>query len=506
MLITIILNLLMTEIIYSYTLCDYEENLYCNKPQSNASSYCSIKSATTIRSRDCSQVGFASNENLKYNFGEISLHLKSDNRTSKLVMNLTLPDVKWKRAYLRLSEYVDPSICKLFTVGKSEKLSINELFYSCSWRTIQVKDPRSYVMELKAESSLYYAHRKILFDIPDPEYFADTTPLAKRHIFSYIDFTNFHKIVLKIQPLPESYNVQHYKVEVIRERAGGSGQILDVRLLPANGQHVLDFEHMTYNEEGYHYFAISVIGDGCEEDKCAKTITTKLFIGRKGTPLVIGIVGASFLIPFVLFSFYMWNCRHKAETSIPETVDKALVLFKPSFEKHNEVVSILAKAVKYITGVEVMLDPLSTTVTKQDNSEKWCSDNLIRATHIIYVIPPQNEGTSEYEFDYMTYSFLKEEMRKNNSSKKIVVVSFPYCNKHVPQVLSGCPKFEFMDDFAAFLGIFKFVLSSFDYQNNINYIELSGKVKQVVNEMGVCNKAPKILVTGEEETEIDVLL
>nr|CAI5868444.1 unnamed protein product [Callosobruchus analis] len=430
----------------------------------------------------------------------------SDNITSQLVMNLTLPDVKWKRAYLRLSEYVDPSICKLFTVGKSEKLSINELYYSCSWKTTNIS-PRSYVMEFKAESSLYYAHRKILFDIPDPEYFADTTPLEKRHIFSYIDFTDVHKIVLKIQPLPASYKVHHYKVEVIKERpGGGSGHILDVRLLPANEQHVLDFEHMTYNEEGNHYFAISVIGDGCEEDKCAKTITTKLFIRRKGTPLVIGIVGASFLIPFVLFSFYMWNCRHRTEPVIPETVDKALVLFKPSFEKHNEVVSILAKAVKYITGVEAMLDPLSTTVTKQDNSEKWCSDNLIRATHIVYVVPPMNEGANEYEFDYMTYSFLKEEMRKNNSNKKIVVVGFPYSNKHVPQILSSCPKFEFMDDFAAFLGIFKFVLSSFDYQNNINFIELSGKVKQVVNEMDVCRKAPTILVTGEEESEVDVLL
>ncbi|CAH1963309.1 unnamed protein product [Acanthoscelides obtectus] len=280
MLLTLFLNLLMTEITYSYQLCDYEENLFCNKTQLNVSNYCSIKSTTTIRSRDCSQVGFASNENLKYNFGQISLHLKTDNITSQLVMNLTLPDVKWKRAYLRLSEYVDPSICKLFTVGKSEKLSINELYYSCSWRTNTDKDSRSYVIEFKAESSLYYAHRKILFDIPDSEYFADTTPLSKRQIFSYIDFTNAHKIVLKLQPLPKSYKVHHYKVEVIRERAGGSGHILDVRLLPTNGQHVMDFEQMTYNEEGYHYFAISVIGEGCEEDKCAKTITAKLFIGN----------------------------------------------------------------------------------------------------------------------------------------------------------------------------------------------------------------------------------
>lgn len=32
---------------------------------------------------------------------------------------------------------------------------------------------------------------------------------------------------------------------------------------------------------------------------------------RKGTHLVIGIVGASFLIPFVLYIFYVWSCKYK---------------------------------------------------------------------------------------------------------------------------------------------------------------------------------------------------
>lgn len=38
----------------------------------------------------------------------------------------------------------------------------------------------------------------------------------------------------------------------------------------------------------------------------------KFLLDRKGTPLVIGIVGASFIIPFILFVFYMWNRQFKS--------------------------------------------------------------------------------------------------------------------------------------------------------------------------------------------------
>lgn len=104
-------------------------------------------------------------------------------------------------------------------------------------------------------------------------------PVSKRLIFSYIDFTHSYEISLKIQTLPRSYNVTHYKVEVFREK-DKKIILLDVRLLTSFRKSILSFDYLTYNEEGYYYFAISVISDKCSEDACMKTITSKVFISK----------------------------------------------------------------------------------------------------------------------------------------------------------------------------------------------------------------------------------
>lgn len=136
-----------------------------------------------------------------------------------------------------------------------------------------------------------------------------------------------YKVNLKIQPLPPFYNVTHYKVEVFKEK-DDKVHMVDVRLIPYDSKsELLSFEYVTYSEEGYHYFAVSVISSQCPEDYCKKSLTAKLYIskyhiyqnaelelfllslGRKGTPLVIGIVGASFLIPLVMYLFYIWSCK-----------------------------------------------------------------------------------------------------------------------------------------------------------------------------------------------------
>lgn len=77
--------------------------------------------------------------------------------------------------------------------------------------------------------------------------------------------------------LPRWYNVSHYKIEVFREK-DKKIILLDVRLLPYSRRSILSFDYLTYNEEGYYYFAISVISDRCSEDACMKTITSKVFI------------------------------------------------------------------------------------------------------------------------------------------------------------------------------------------------------------------------------------
>ncbi|KAJ8944433.1 hypothetical protein NQ318_002130 [Aromia moschata] len=450
------------------------------------------------------------NERLKNHLGDIMLLVQYD-ISSQLFLNVTFSGVKWNRAFLRLSDdnNKNQNVCKMYSVEKNTRLSPNsDLYDSCLWSTAKKLRAKTYLLEYKVENAQESMHKKILFDLPNINFFGDTVPITKRLIFSYIDFTSSYEIILNIQTLPKSYNVTRYKVEVFRERDKKT-LLLDVRLLSSYRKSALKFEYLTYNEEGHYYFAISVISEKCPEDACMKTLTSKIYISRKGTPLVIGIVGASFIIPFVLFIFHMWNRRFKHQGGLPETVEKILILFKPSSEKHNDVVTTLAKTVKNSTGIEVMLDPVSLTRTKQKNAEKWCSDNLILASHIIYVAPPSVDDDN-CELDYMTFNFLKEETKKSVPEKEIVVLLLPYSTREVPSILVGCTKFELMGDFPRFLNIFQPMSSDFSYENDINYMQLVAKIRlaQAETDYRKTSEAPRIVITdqSEEPNEIDGLL
>lgn len=172
----------------------------------------------------------------------------------------------------------------------------------------------------------------------------------------------------------------------------------------------------------------------------------------------------------------------------------------------------MAKTIKHLTGIEVMLDPVNLTKTKQKNAEKWCSDNLILATHIIYVPPPDVEDNS-CALDYMTYNFLKEEMKKSVPEKEIMILNFPYSTKDIPAILINCVKFELMEDFQKLLNVFQPLALDFNYENNMNCMELMKKIKLAQAETDTFQKGdtPKIIITDQsdhfdEPKEIDVLL
>ncbi|KAJ8981744.1 hypothetical protein NQ317_004924 [Molorchus minor] len=123
-----------------------------------------------------------------------------------------------------------------------------------------------------------------------------------------------------------------------------------------------------------------------------------------------------------------------------------------------------------------MLDPVNLTKTKQKNNEKWCSDNLILASHIIYIASPIVDDNN-CELDYMTYNFLKEETKKTVPEKEIMILGLSYCTKDIPSILVNCVNFELMDEFHKFLNIFQPRSPDFNYENNINCMELMKKIK-----------------------------
>lgn len=150
-----------------------------------------------------------------------------------------------------------------------------------------------------------------------------------------------------------------------------------------------------------------------------------------------------------------------------------------------------------------MLDPVNLTL-KQKNTEKWCSDNLILATHIIYIPPPEIEDNT-CALDYMTYNFLKEETKKSNPEKDIIILNFPYSTRDIPAILINCMKFEMMEDFHKLLNVFQPLAPDFNYENNINCMELMKQIQLAQAETDTMrkNEAPTIIVTQQCEFHIE---
>lgn len=74
--------------------------------------------------------------------------------------------------------------------------------------------------------------------------------------------------------------MSYYKAEVYRESQNGA-VLLDVRMLDLEDQPELTFEYITYNEEGYYFFKVSVISDECPEDVCLKSVTPRIHIRKR---------------------------------------------------------------------------------------------------------------------------------------------------------------------------------------------------------------------------------
>ncbi|KAJ8933979.1 hypothetical protein NQ314_013659 [Rhamnusium bicolor] len=273
--------------VYVYDLCSVPDNTCSERHHLNN---CKVKSMN-FDSRDCSQVTFAGNEKLKTNLGDISLQVQHD-LAPQLFLNISFSDVIWKKAYIRLSDdnNKNQNVCKMYTVEKEARIPLNgDLYDACLWNTAKKLRAKTYLLEYKAENKQDSMYKKILFDMPN---------------------SNFY--------------------------------------------------------------------DG-----------------------------------------------------LPDAVEKILILFKPSSDKHNDVVNTLAKTVKHLTGIEVMLDPVNLSKIKPKNADKWCCDNLVLATHIIYITPPDIDDNN-CELDCITYNFLKEETKKTVPEKDIIILNLPYSTKDIP--------------------------------------------------------------------------
>lgn len=439
-----------------------------------------------VQDKDCSQISFEKNEKLNSHLGSLSVGAVIENKA--FLLHISFHDVKWRKAYLKVSEVKKPevSMCKIYIIANQDKLPIGDVYDSC-FPLNNYNESVNYLLEFKGELNTDILFKHIAFTLPTLESFQPTVPLAKRAIFISEDISSNYEIVLKIQNLPSFYNVSYYKIEVFREKDCYE-VLLDVRMVKPGTSNETSFRYITYNEEGNYFFKVSPVNDVCPEDACFKTVTSKVYIRRKYPPLVIGIVGASFLIPFVLFIFHMWNRRSQLGAEIEANREKVYIVYNQTPEKHYNIVKCLEKTLKSLTNVQIV-------------------SNIAEATHIIYIC-----GTHIFEADPSIHKFLVTEANKAISNTEIYVVSFSYSTKEIPSYLKKCLRFNLMEEFGKFVYFFN---CDAEYEENAHYQDLLNQVRaaQIQTEpKKITLNMPTIIVTEQSDSsdtepkEGDVLL
>ncbi|XP_049821332.1 uncharacterized protein LOC109600525 isoform X2 [Aethina tumida] len=493
MLLRLITFIQLIFFIQARNVCD-NNNSFCSN-QSKDSEECNIN-ASVISSNECSAINFAVNK-VQQNLGDVSLQLIENVSMS---FQIYFNQIKWKKCYLKLSDIKnsDKFNCKMYTVASHLVTPLKEPVQDNCLMNLQTEG-KSYKLEYKSEHKQEIATKNFIFNIPLSQNFGPQVNIKNRSVFSYVEYTENNILYLNVQPVSKIYNISEYKVEVYRKR-DNKNELMDVRMFSGYSEKI-QLEYTTYSEEGEYYFAISLINAFCPEDYCFKSVTPEIYIFRRGTPLVIGIVGASFIIPFVLFVFHMISRKYKNNRDFLMSQEKILIMFKPSFESHTKVISSLADLLKQTTGREVILEAFKDP----HQNEKICSDRVLYATHILYVPPPSCDSPI-CEMDMMTYNFLKDEIKKRPDDKVIAIARFHYTTDEIPDVFRGCLSFLLMDEFDAFMGLFE---RAKKVRQDSWYMELVRRIDLAKNDTDMKRNMPKIIVTEQSDCsdgEFDGLL
>ncbi|KAB0793682.1 hypothetical protein PPYR_13302 [Photinus pyralis] len=406
---------------------------------------------------ECAALSFNYNLNLTHNLGDVRIDAYTSEEAKQTAFNLTFTKIKWSRMVMKFSKMgfendinncISYKIWKNVTVPKSSVLA-----YECPWSN-SIYEGNDFSLEYEFEAPIISYHR-LIFKIPRFRNFGEQADLRNLDIFSYLDVTDSDYLHLYIQLVPKRYNVTSYLIEVIRERSNISTR-LTVQIISAkdaiNGQ--LVFPYPTWNEFGYFYFNVSPLSEICDENKCLKSSTPKIFMGRRKSSLVIGIVGASVIIFALFYAMFFMN---RQKNNKDDTPPRILLVYSVSINAHYNVVRTLARLLNDVLHIEVFLDVFDIPQTNHQNPVLWYNQAFRDATHIIYIaspeIPPSKSSHSDniYRVDGVTMKAIITKIACSTNTKQIIVITFPYSINAVPSELNTVRRFDLVKDIDSFV-------------------------------------------------------
>lgn len=199
---------------------------------------------------------------------------------------------------------------------------------------------------------------------------------------------------------------------------------------------------------------------------------------------MIGIVGASFILPFVLFVFHILTRKYPENREVDS---KIAVIYKSSSKKHNDVVNGLVALLQASCRDQVAIELLDIS-----RSKKACNSSILFANQVLYIAPPIQD---------------KEHIVVNKilSQKEVYTIIFDHCTDNLPEFFTNRKILKLMDDFEKLLRI----LNLPKIEDSPLFDDLKRKTEEAKVETDLYlndNVLPKIIVTSSEPEEQEALI
>ncbi|KAJ3645697.1 hypothetical protein Zmor_023337 [Zophobas morio] len=437
-------------IIWQPTLCFY--NL-CQSSQNKV-----------LNHEECTDLYFEPSEKAT-SLGRVGLELEQNS------LKITPEASSWTNTFLKISTRDNSTNQFCSTLVKEGSSN----FY-CFTFMPEVEN-ETLLIEYKVENLPEISSRRFIFSFPN---------WKEMPLFLYIDQTDLSRLVLRAQKLPSFINISSYKVEAYKEKNGNTN-LQDSKLFSSSDD--IHYELFTYNDVGKYYFTVSVLGNNCTNSVCMKMSTPKVSIGRKGTRVVIGIVGASFILPFILFIFHILTKKYPEE-SASKSEERLVVAYRSSSKKHNEVVLTFAALLEQM-GSNLVVDVIDLAKTTKKFPQKFCIDSLIIANRIIYVAPPKHDLNPIL-------------IDKSLSDKEFFAVIFDYCANRLPQFVDTSKTFKLFEDFENFMHALN-ISGSYDAAIYHDLVRKTEEAK-IETDHSFKDTIPQIVITDSEPQEHDSLI
>jgi hypothetical protein len=447
-----------------FILCALWVFVIIRQPASCFYNLCHTPKNTALSSDECSELYFGPSEK-ETNLGHIKLEWGQD------ALKVTPTASSWTNSFLRISSKNNKTnqFCSKLSAEKTPN------FYCISIKP--ETENETFLLEYKVEKLPEISTRQLLFSIHN---------WTELPLFPYIDLTDTSCLVLKAQKLTPA-NITYYKVEAYKEKNGNTN-LQDLQLFTFEDE--IFYELYTYNDEGNYYFVISVLSNSCSDNLCLKISTPKVYIGRKSTRVVIGIVGASFILPFVLFIFHVLTKTYPADENQSEYENRLVIAYKSSFKKHNDVVFALASLLEKL--ILNRVDVVDLSKKNRKFLEKSCIDSVVLAKYVVYVAPPRHDSNPILVDKWM-------------SEKQFVAVIFDHCIDKLPDFFDNHKTFKLFEEFDKFIC----ALNISETHNPALEEDLRKKTAEAKIETDRYTNVdvlPKIIVTDSEPQEHDSLI